>query len=45
METSAKKGFNVEELFAQAGKLLYQSYTENKEIGNVKFFLLFNIII
>jgi len=45
METSAKIGFNVEELFAEAGKILYNSYIENKEIGNVKNFLLFNLII
>ena len=31
METSAKTGFNTQELFAEAGKLLYKEYSKFKK--------------
>ena len=31
METSAKTGMNAEELFVEAGKLLYKEYTKYKK--------------
>ena len=31
METSAKTGFNAQELFVEAGKLLYKEYTKYKK--------------
>ena len=31
METSAKTGFNSEELFIQAAKLLFKDYNQNKK--------------
>ena len=36
METSAKSGFNVNELFFQAGKILYEETLKNKEINKVR---------
>ena len=36
METSAKSGFNVNELFFQAGKMLYEETLKNKEINKVR---------
>ena len=36
METSAKSGFNVNELFFQAGKMLYEETVKNKEINKVR---------
>ena len=39
IETSAKTGFNTQELFVQAGKLLYREYTKfnkkQKKTGDV----------
>jgi len=40
METSAKSGFNVNELFFQAGKILYEETLKNREINKVR--ILFN---
>ena len=40
METSAKTGFNVNELFFQAGKILYEETLKNREINKVR--ILFN---
>ena len=31
METSAKTGFNAQELFAEAGKILYKEYSKFKK--------------
>ena len=31
METSAKTGFNTQELFVEAGKLLYKEYSKYKK--------------
>ena len=36
METSAKSGFNVNELFFQAGKILYEETLKNREINKVR---------
>ena len=35
METSAKTGLNTQELFAQAGKLLYKEYSKFKKKDRV----------
>ena len=36
METSANSGFNVNELFFQAGKILYEETLKNREINKVR---------
>ena len=35
METSAKSGFNVEELFCRAAKILYEESIKNREVNKV----------
>ena len=35
METSAKSGFNVEELFCRAAKILYEESTKKREVNKV----------
>ena len=37
METSAKTGLNTQELFAQAGKLLYKEYSKFKKKGQSRW--------
>ena len=44
METSAKKGDNVEQLFCYAAKMIYEQYSEEQKISSVKFFLFFQTI-
>ena len=45
METSAKSGFNVEELFCRAAKILYEESIKSREIikvsNNIFFYLYF----
>ena len=45
METSAKSGFNVEELFCNAAKILYEESMKRTEINKVNIYLYFNLII
>ena len=45
METSAKSGFNVEELFCNAAKILYEESMKRTEINKVNIYLCFNLII
>ena len=35
METSAKTGFNVEELFCRASKILYEESIKKREVNKV----------
>ena len=35
METSAKTGFNAENLFVKAGKVLYNKYLKNKKAPKI----------
>jgi hypothetical protein len=35
METSAKSGFNVEELFCRAAKILYEESIKKREVNKV----------
>ncbi len=43
LETSAKDGFNVNKLFFQAAKILYENFSKKKEINTVnKYFFIFN---
>ena len=35
METSAKTGFNVEELFCRAAKILYEESIKRREVNKV----------
>ena len=44
METSAKTGFNVEELFCRAAKILYEETTKKREVKRLSKFN-FNLII
>lgn len=39
METSAKSGFNVVNLFCQAGKMLYEELVKNNEVDKVRNFI------
>ena len=44
METSAKSGFNVEELFCRAAKILYEESIKNREVNKVSKKILLIII-
>ena len=48
METSAKSGFNVEELFCRAAKILYEESIKSREIikvsNNIFLFFIFLMI-
>ena len=37
LETSAKNGFNIYELFFQAAKILYEDYIEKHKINDVSY--------
>ncbi len=39
LETSAKNGFNVYELFFQAAKILYENFSVKKEINKVNKYI------
>ena len=39
METSAKSGFNVVELFCQAAKILYEDSIKKKTVNKVSIFI------
>ena len=39
METSAKNGLNVEKLFCDIGKILYDFFMEKNEVSKVRKFL------
>ena len=41
METSAKNGFNIYELFFQAAKILYEDYIEKQKVKDVSITILF----
>ena len=44
METSAKSGFNVEELFCRAAKILYEESIKKREVNKVsKIYLIIYI--
>jgi SHS2 domain-containing protein len=45
METSAKTGFNVEELFCSAAKILYEESIKRTEVNKVNIYLIVNLII
>jgi hypothetical protein len=36
METSAKSGFNVDKLFSEVGKILYNVSMENSDVNKVR---------
>ncbi len=40
METSAKTGFNVEELFCRAAKILYEESIKKREVNKVRKLIL-----
>jgi hypothetical protein len=42
METSAKSGFNVNNLFCHAGKILYEESVKRSEVNKVRN--IFNLI-
>ena len=39
METSAKSGFNVDKLFSEIGKILYEFSVDNSYVNKVRKFL------
>ena len=39
METSAKSGFNVDKLFGEIGKILYEFSMDNSYVNKVRKFL------
>ena len=39
METSAKNGFNVNSVFCQAGKILYEETIKKNEVNKVRIFI------
>ena len=39
LETSAKDGFNVNKLFFQAAKILYEHFSKKKEINRVNKYI------
>ena len=42
METSAKSGFNAQELFCQCVKIIYDNFEKENKINSVKlYFLIF----
>ena len=44
METSAKSGFNVEELFCRAAKILYEESIKKREVNKVSKIFINSII-
>ena len=39
LETSAKNGFNIYELFFQAAKILYEDYIEKQNVKDVSIII------
>ena len=39
METSAKNGFNVNKLFCQVGKILYEEFVIKNTVNRVRIYL------
>ena len=39
METSAKNGFNVNKLFCQVGKILYEEFVIKNKVNRVRIYL------